>query len=170
MDGTDDSPRWNDYILWHLIPSSVLIFVSFHFLAKFSVYDGMAFPEKQPSSIIKTVGKFVGAVADYITGQETEKELVVPNHGQVQEECLYIFLEDHRKLLTNLDFTRKKVQVTYSMCVDEIYVIFEQLRVQSLCRELVPSGKNRVAESLAKVRTDYRRTEPFCWLLYLDNA
>lgn len=111
----------------------------------------MIFPEKQPTSIIKKVGKMFGAVSDFLTGQESEKELSVPNHEQVQEECLHIFLENYRRLLTNLDFSQKKVKVTYSMCVDEIHAIFEQLRVQSLCKDLAPSGKNRIAGVLAKV-------------------
>jgi hypothetical protein len=108
----------------------------------------MTFPEKQPTSILDKFGKFVSG---FFTGQEAPKELVVPNHEQVQEESFHIFLEDHRRLLTNLKLSRKRIQVTYSMCVNEIQTLFQQLRVQSLCSGLHSSDKCRVAGSLAKV-------------------
>lgn len=110
----------------------------------------MAFPEKQPTSLRKKVG----AVFDYLTGHESEKDLVIPNHEQVQEECLHIYLENHRRLLTSLDFSKNGV--TFSMCVKEIFCIFQQLRIQSLCTDHRPSGENRIAKHLTKVL--YNRT------------
>lgn len=126
----------------------------FFFTAKFSVYDGMVFPEKfekEPSTIMKSVKKFGGAVVDYFTGHGSERDLVIRNHEQVQEECLHVFLENHRRLLTDLIISKSKRRVTYSMCVNEICTIFYQLRIQRLCKESFPIDSNRVAEGLAKV-------------------
>lgn len=108
------------------------------------MYDGMTFPEKPSTS-------FLRKAVNYFTGV-SERELVIPNHEQVQEKCLHVYLENYRKLLTSLDLSKKK-RVTYAMVVREIHTIFQQLRIQSLCQDNTPSDKHRIAEHLAKVRS-----------------
>jgi hypothetical protein len=112
------------------------------------VFDGMIFPKgPKPPSLVRRVG---GAIIGFFVGRESEKEIVIPAHDDMQEESFRVFLEKYRKLLINLVFSKK---ITYSLCVGEIYALFLQLRTQTV-RPMGYSfaSTTRVAAKLSKVQ------------------
>jgi hypothetical protein len=114
------------------------------------VFDGMIFPKgPKPPSLVRRVAGVGSAIIGFFVGRESEKEVAIPAHDEVQEESFKVFLEKYKKLLINLVFSK---QITYSLCVGEIYALFLQLRTQTVC----PMGHyrsttTRVAEKLSKV-------------------
>ena len=96
----------------------------------------MTFPKEQKSK----VAKIGGAVKEFFGFN---------NHDQVQEECLQIFLEKHKDILTNVKFcTIPKLKFSF---VNNVYHIYEQLLSHSLCRGDVLIDSKCSANQLPKV-------------------
>lgn len=144
-------------------PRNVTCILPF-FPAKFSVYDGMIFPERQqPASFMQRMG---GVLMNIFSTQEpVNRELLIPNHEIVQQRCLHYFLEKHRILLQNIIFTKKNLKVTYISFVKDIYSIYQQLRHQKVCSRYERTP--RIARSLFKVKSVYIALNIYCSIVVL---
>ena len=100
----------------------------------------MAYPEEKPKKIWAQLLKlFKGS-----------DNLEIPAHDQTQADCLLIFLEQQSTVLGCLDFSTES-RVNFVKCVNDIYAIYKQLRVQGLCINEHSISDTRVAKELPKV-------------------
>ena len=88
------------------------------------MYDGMTFPESLPPSLLKRVGTFFGFY------KESDLNEPVPSHEISQERSFLIFLCDHKKALSNAEFS----YFNFSKIVEDIWHMYMQLRVQKTCQ------------------------------------
>ena len=109
---------------------------------KKTVFDGMIFPEIFSISSVKKLKNF-------IFGQDIPKEMPIPNHEVVQKECLYFFLQEHKKIIEDLAI----IKYGFVKLADKIYGIFEQLRSQCVCRDSSFYTESRLASNLPMVCT-----------------
>lgn len=106
------------------------------------MYDGMTFPEVQPASWMNTV-------KGWFTGKD-KKDVHVPHHEQVQADCLKFYLQDHERILKNLEFTTAS-KLNFMNCVNGIDHVFRQLHSEGLFNNLSYSSSKRSANGLPKV-------------------
>ena len=116
------------------------------------MYDGMAFPESEPSSLRSKIKHGFEIVSSFF-GAHTESELKqsIPNHEQAQQQALHCFLQQYKAVLENMEFSTKN-RCSLTEFVDNLFSIFVQLRLQRTCNDIVPDYDNpRIAHDLAKV-------------------
>lgn len=119
----------------------------FCFTAKYTVYDGMAFPEEQPKSIFKWIGDAAATAAKKLFSRQDGSDVSIPSHDLAQRQCLVFFLESYKNVLQNLEFKK----VPFIKLVNDICIIFQQLRIQQLCQQNSRSDEKRIADGLPKV-------------------
>ena len=122
----------------------VIIYIT----GEFNVYDGMAFPESEPSTIGGFFKKGLAIVGLY---KESDLNKSIPSHLIAQEASLRYFLQWHRKILVNMEFS-KTSRIVFKDFVNEVFTIFLQLRSQITCFDQAPDYNNpRQVFSLVKV-------------------
>ena len=112
------------------------------------VFDGIAFPESQPSSSIKEFGKRVGSLLGLY--KESDLEKPIPGHEQAQEQSFHCFLQIPETILTCIDLTTIN-QLDLSKFMEDIFCVYEQLREQRTCRDKQTYYYPRRAYQLAEV-------------------
>lgn len=122
----------------------------FPFTGAYTRFDGIVFPEEPPSTFTKMISETAKKYLPGIFGSSSEVKQ--PSFTAAQEECLHVFLSDHGQLLKSLDSPSSSKVSNLEKSVNEIYKIYEQLRVRQTLRD---TKADWVATSLAKVRKSY---------------
>lgn len=110
-------------------------------------FDGMAFPEEQPDSMLSRIAD---KVFKWFGSKSEVEELKPLKFSHAQELALSAFLEEHYKLLTSLDSPTSKKMSNLEMFVSAVYRIYEQLRKRQTCINN-KRDEDLVAKTLAKV-------------------
>jgi hypothetical protein len=112
-----------------------------NFSDKYSVYDGITFPQVPPSSYFQKIKEFLY--------RESEKNLHIPSHDLAQSECLQVYLSRYEEFLKNMEFSAIYAP-NFLECVNGINHIFQQLHIEKLYQS--PSGSfGLLAHELPKV-------------------
>ena len=90
------------------------------FAGYFHQYDSMAYPETKLKSVFTRIGETLKGL---FVQTEKQEEINIPNHDAMQEKCLYVYLENHYKILCDCELSK----LTITKVADEMFHIFQQL-------------------------------------------
>ena len=105
---------------------------------KFSVFDGMTYPN--PSCLSDWKTKLWKTLT-------LDKQLTIPSHDISQKECLRVFLHKQECILKDLSVDSGN----FGEFIQEIQTVFQQLHKQKLCQGNYATLERRIAASFPKV-------------------